>query len=508
MMADFEATGDELQKLVRLGKKRPMPFAFCPSAGGDDESLFATHRTKQPEVIAKAARKASGQTKVCFGTFTLEGKLMTLVLAKELPSIAKKLKKHLRQERLSLNVRVVDLMGNELDSDIEELPEDPTLEDDAPDIDDTPDEAVQPLETPEGAVEENLPDSKELARQLKELQPGIMALQGGVGDTLRTALAGAVGLLKSGQLVRAEATIAAMARALSNQPAAPQTATAEANADATAAAQRLKGMRDRAGTIIGPAGEKLVAALGLAAQHIKAGDTPKASQTMDAVEQAMARLQPAATPLNTDAARKWADLAARLEPVVLATIKTGKGDTDAIKRKFFFMQDQAAAGDPSAAIAAAPALAEMIKVAQSATQTQAEDAIPANVVPFVTSRLAWVKTRSHLRDEITKLKTAMDATLSKVPGLEEAIGETGKLFSYLDALDDRLETTLEALVVTPDGPARESLKAKARQVIAEYNSTLDNAFFRDVDGDNGFAPVTVRAPAIAALAQVSDALAA
>jgi hypothetical protein len=529
-MADYEATGDELQKLIRLGKKRPMPFAFCPSAGGDGESLFATHRKKQPDMIAKAARKASGQTKVCFGTFTVEAKLMTLVLIKELPSIAKKLKKHLRNERLSLNVKVVDAMGNELESDIEDLPDDDLPDGDEEEIEDdasdTPDEVA--AEAAQDEPDEDLPDAKALARQLKELQPGVMALQGDAGDKLRAALAGAVGLLKAGELVRAESTIIAIGRAYArqSQAVAPPPPPPPANPDAIAAVQRLKKLEIHVGQLQGPTQEKLTAALGLVAKVIAGGDLAKATQTMDAVEQALERAKAEAaqqapaeisdapdgfaesTAEPTDASRKWDAVVAKLEPVVLATIKAGKGDVDAIKRKFFSMQDQADAGQHVAALAAAPVLAEMIRTAQSATQTQAEAAIPADVVPFVKSRLAWINTRSQLRAEMGKLKSAMDTTLSGIEGMEEALSETNKLFTYLDALDNRLENTLEDLVKTPDGPERQALKAKARDIIDEYSDELDGEFFRDVDGDNGFAPVKVRAPAVAALQQVSNALAA
>lgn len=533
-MADYEATGEELHTLVRLGKKRPMPFAFCPSAGGDSESLFATHRKKPPEMIAKAARKASGQTKVCFGTFTVEAKLMTLVLVKELPSIAKKLKKHLRNERLPMNVKIVDVMGNELEAEIEDLPDDNILDGDDDDFDDDITETAEEANPDDTAAEpdEDLPDPKDLARQLKALQPGIMALQGDAGDKLRTALGGAVGLLKAGDLVRAESTINAIGRAYDRQSKVaappPPPPPPPPNAAALAAAQRLRKLQGQVGLLQGPAQENLGAALTLVAKMIAGGDVAKAAQTLDTVEQAIGRAkaditQKQETPVPeeskaetaesndaapTEASREWEAMAAKLEPVVLATVKAGKGDVDAIKLKFFTMQDQAAAGQHEAAIAAAPALAEMIRAAQTATQTQAEAEIPADVVPFVKSRLAWINTRTQLRAEMARLKSAMDSTLSNIEGMEEAIAETGKLFTYLDALDNRLENTLEDLVKTPDGPERQALKAKARDIIAQYSAELDGDFFRDVDGDNGFAPVKIRAPAVAALQQVATALAA
>lgn len=297
-MGDYEATGDELQKLVLMGKKRPMPFAFCPSSGGDDESLFATHRKKQPAIIAKAARKAANQNKVCYGTFTVEARLMTLVLIKELPSIAPRLKKHLRHERLSLNIKVVDVLGNELEADIEDMPEDalPDMDDAGGDeAEDDAAETAEDIAEAETDAENDLPDPKLLALRLKGLQPGIMALQGDTGDKLRMAMGGAVALLKAGRLVRAESTINAIDRLFARQAATPE---------------------------------------------------PPAE--------------------NPEAARKWAELAPKLEPLILATIKAGTGDVDALKRRFHNMQEQAAAGKHEAALAAAAQLARLIRASQTA----------------------------------------------------------------------------------------------------------------------------------------------
>jgi hypothetical protein len=537
-MADYEATGEGLQKLVKMGRKQSMPFAFCPSTG-DDESLFATHRKKQPEIIAKAARKASGQTKVAFGTFTVEGKLMILVLLKELPSIAKKLKKHLRRERLSLNVKILDAMGNELESDIEDLGEDENDDDDGVLLDDDTDQddTEETTEIQEEVVEEETSevtaDATSLVNKIKELKPGIDGMHGDVGDKLRTALAGVVTLVKARKLDRATDSLVAIERAYlrvtQSESKPEQTEAAPENNPADPEAQiqtkRLAELRDAAQKLSEPLQSKLLGALGVTTKQIEAGDVAKAATAMDKLAKAMGLPNTAAPTQETpntapeaatdeDAkvipdpfAEKWAEVAAKLEPAVLAALRAGKGDVAAIRLKFYGMQDQAAAGNAKAALTQADGLTKMLREAQAVDARAIDADIPTDAVPFAKSRLVWSSTRVELRAQIGKLKSAMDATLANIEGMEEAVGETGKLFAYLDNLDGRLEDTLENLVGTPDGPARQTLKADARKIIAEYSTELDSDFFRDVDGDNGFAPVQVRGLAVSALQRIGAVLA-
>jgi hypothetical protein len=155
-----------------------------------------------------------------------------------------------------------------------------------------------------------------------------------------------------------------------------------------------------------------------------------------------------------------------------------------------------------------PRLQALIADAQNAEQTAAEKDIPAGVVPFVRARLDWIKTRTTLRSEMTKLQNE----IVKICDAEEfptMADDSKELFSYLDKLDHRLEDALEALVQEPDGTKRESLKGNARKVLGEFQSELDtNPFFQAVDGGNGFKPVNVRGAAIASLGKVSDALSA
>jgi len=110
-MPDLKLGPDELKKLIKKAKSGPMPFAFCP--GGDDQDdLLLIHRRKDPQRLGKSARKQVGGTKVSFGTFEVVGKDMKITAVKLIPALAKKLKKLLREQKISMNVLVVDADGN------------------------------------------------------------------------------------------------------------------------------------------------------------------------------------------------------------------------------------------------------------------------------------------------------------------------------------------------------------------------------------------------------------
>lgn len=120
-MADGEDEGGgglrldtaELKKFVKLGRNRPLTFAFCP-ASGKDEPLFAAHRKKKPDVLGKNARKEAEQTKFACGTFSVDGKTMVLTCDKVVPGMAQKLKKMLRKQKVPLDVKLVGADGQEI----------------------------------------------------------------------------------------------------------------------------------------------------------------------------------------------------------------------------------------------------------------------------------------------------------------------------------------------------------------------------------------------------------
>lgn len=103
----------QIKKFMKLGATRELTFAFVPAAG-EEEPLFTIHRRKKPDNLGKAAKKEAEQTKVGYGTMTVEGKTLILACDKSVPGMGKKLKKMLRQMKVPFDVKLTDADGNEI----------------------------------------------------------------------------------------------------------------------------------------------------------------------------------------------------------------------------------------------------------------------------------------------------------------------------------------------------------------------------------------------------------
>ncbi len=143
-MGDFQVSGPELKKFVKIMRKRPVSFAYNPGSD-NDTAYLALHRTKPPKTLGKEAKEEGEGNKHAFGTASVDGRVLVLTLDRELPAIAKKLKKYLKSQKVGLNVQVFDASGKMLESDIEELPDDPDLFGDDEEDDDGPVEAMDPI---------------------------------------------------------------------------------------------------------------------------------------------------------------------------------------------------------------------------------------------------------------------------------------------------------------------------------------------------------------------------
>ncbi|GAA6199799.1 hypothetical protein [Aquicoccus sp. SU-CL01552] len=529
-MADQKVEGEELKKLIKLGKKKPLSFAFCP--GKKDDHTMLIDRRKKPEVIAKIAKKEGGGSKVAFGTFEVKAKTMELTCEKVVPALAKVLKKYLKSQKVQLNILVMDANGEVLDSDIEDLPDDPTLDDDdageeggaaeeaeAPAVD-----APQEVETTEEVAAAG-PSAAELAARLKTLQPVVASAPDAVAGKLKKAVAQAVALIRSGDLAAADRTVAALEKAATRLRAAGEggeTSATEPPAAPTEDATETRRLVARAGALKGviadlpePAGGKLTTALTSAAKRLRAGDLAGADDLLGRIEAAVNKIRSAPPAENKETAApgdpqqaKWQMAEARLQPAIDRLIAEKRGDLAAINRFFGYAQEQAGAGNYDKALAAATRVAALIKAAATAETTaaaEAREAAPENVADYTRSRLNWIKTRQTLRRDLEALKTAIDTATTGVEGMEDVPSRSGVLFAYLDDIDTTLEDTLEQLVETPDGDRRDGLKRAARGIIADYRGLLDTAFFKAVD-HSGFARTNIRSGALAALQEVSTAL--
>lgn len=527
-MGDIALRGPELKKMVAMAKKRDLNFAYCP--GNDPkEDVFVLDRKKKPEVIGRVARGEGTGTKIGYGTAKVKGKVMLLTCERELPQISKKLKKFLKFESIPMNIVVLDLSGNVLEEDVEDLGDDGDDDDDdgsaasdevTQDDAETADKAAQEEQASSNDDDDSAAQMRQLKARAAQIQSGIKAVQGDAQGPLVKGFKAGVTAMQGGQLAQADEVFtkleAAIDKVASGAPAA-STQTDAVNdpaltklaAVAAALSKRIEALGNAAGA------DKLRAAHDVLGTQIQGGDVKKAATTAKALADAITRLEAQDTAQDNtenadaentaDASAAYSDARAELEPAILALLERGVGDVGKMRAVLAYFTDKGDAADYAGAMKAVPGLKKLIAEAEAAERTEAEQNIPDGIVPFVRARLDWIKTRSTLKSELTKLQ----AEILKVCDGDEfpSIANDSKtLFTYLEALDSRLEDALEALVQEPDGTKREALKANASKILDEYLSELDTPFFKQVDSGNGFKTVNVRGAAIDTLKLVEGAL--
>lgn len=295
-MAVSKVEGQELKKLIKMGKRREMNFAYVPG-DKDDQTLMVDRRLK-PGMLGKAAKKETGASKFSFGTFVVQGKEMRLTCERVVPTMARRLKKYLKTQKIPLNVVILDENGNEIENDIEDLPDDPEL--DQPDPEDGDQDTASAQEAQAQPDPDAAPESggaAELAARLKQVKPALAAAQGEVAGKLKKALAAAVSQIKSGDLAAAERTVAALEAAAqklsARQAAAPQQAPeppAQDTGQQQALADRAEALRQAVASAPEAAAKKLGAALAAADKLVAEGKLAVAAATLDKIEQAAARV--------------------------------------------------------------------------------------------------------------------------------------------------------------------------------------------------------------------------
>ncbi|MFD3190501.1 hypothetical protein ACFMPD_09535 [Sedimentitalea sp. HM32M-2] len=523
-MADLKVEGAELKKLVKLGKKRALSFGFCP--GAKNEHTLLIDRRKSPEMLGKLARQEGSSPKVAFGTFEVKGRTMEMTCGRTVPQMAKVLKKYLKSQKTLVNVVILDADGNTLDSDVEDLPPDPTMEDAeapaaagaepaaepaaaAPEADGEA-EAPAPADTETGG--DGAGDAAALAARLKALQPAILAAEGAAADKLKQVMAAAIGQVKSAALEQADQTITALENAVAKLSAAASAAPAETAADAPdlrALAARAASLKEAIAELAAPARDKLMTALASAAQQIKDRNHEAAETMLGKIEAAVNKVMATteAAPATDPDAAKWQAAQARLQPAVDKAMQDKRGDLAAINMNFDAAKDYAKAGNFAGALHAAGKTAQLLKQASEAeTTAAAQEAADSVQEGLVALRVAWIETRMGMRKDIERLKAEIDKVTANVEGLEDVPSKSGVLFEYIEEIDKDLENTLQKMNEAPDADSRNKLKSDAQRIIDTYKGVLDTEFFKAVD-DNGFIKTNIRGSALDSLNKVSSALA-
>lgn len=541
-MADVAISGAQLKKMLAMAKKKEMAFAYCPG-GKPADDVFVLDRKKKPDVIGRAARAEGEGSKLAFGMGSLKGKVLSLKCERELPGMAKKLKRWLRDEKCPLNVKILDMNGNVLEEDIEDLPDDDFLGD--VEIDDEDGDAEDTSNDASEDAQEDGNDANDDGERLKALKARAAAMQGGIQALAPEAQGQLVPGFKKGvaaiqgsDLDTAETIMDRLEQALAKLSAASGVAPppptdgdpmqVKLGMAATQLLKRIDGLPEGAGK------DRLLTVHAALLGQIDSGDIKKAGATAKALGEAISKVSAsdkaaastetanapeenveadtqqaeAQEPIDPNASedgKAWNAERARLEPVILNLLEKGFGDVSKMRAAWAFFTEKGSLGAFADGMKIAPGLDKLIAAAEAAEQSDAEKDIPADVVPFVQARLSWAKARNQLQSEMMKLENAILA-VCQGEEFKGMANDTKALFTYLENLDDRLEGALEALVTAPDGDKRESLKTDARKVLGEYMSELDSPFFKDVDSNNGFASVNVRSTAANALAAVDSVL--
>ncbi|MEM7319017.1 MAG: hypothetical protein AAF408_08335, partial [Pseudomonadota bacterium] len=269
-------TTADLKAMIKLARKQPVAFAFNPGKS-DDEHYLSMDRRKKPEVLGKAAKKDGPSPKVSFGTAEAEGKLFNLTCEKQLPTMAKKVKKFLKSQKITMNVQIMDASGNVLDSDIEDLPDDPNEDQDQE-------------QTGQGA------DLSAYTDRLTDLVARLQDIPEQAAEQIRNSIPKVESYIQAEDANKAGAALdkleAVVAKLVGT--GAPETQpepTAAPQVDPKAAVlKRINAVKAAIGNLAGEQKDKLLKALTAAAAAFKAGDLDKTGAVLDKIETALAGL--------------------------------------------------------------------------------------------------------------------------------------------------------------------------------------------------------------------------
>ncbi|MFL4472317.1 hypothetical protein ACERZ8_21425 [Tateyamaria armeniaca] len=296
-MADIALKGPELKKMVKIAKKRDLNFAYCP--GNDPkEDVFVLDRKKKPEVMGRVARAEGTGAKLGLGTARAKGRIMMMTCTREMPQMAKKLKKFLKFEKIPMNVIIMDKDGNIIEEDIEDLPEDPEL-----DSDDVDEEVLDEQRCTE-AEDDTAPDAsengeetvddgarlKQLTTRAGQVKTSIAGLAAEPQAAMNKHFAIVLGALKSSDLDKADDTLTKLETALGKlaakgNDAGPDPELERLREESIALLGRVEALGNAEGA------SRLMGVHKLLVDQIDAGNVKKATGTAKALNEAITRLE-------------------------------------------------------------------------------------------------------------------------------------------------------------------------------------------------------------------------
>lgn len=538
MADEFPVAADKLRKLIKKSRQMPISFGFNAGTSDDDDEYLAAHARKAPEILGKIAKTEGAGNKSAYGTFVAEGSEIHLTCFQTIPQLAKKFKKYLKVNKITLNVVVMDPDGNIIDSDVEVLEN--WTQDEGEDDEDEGEEIPVAPPRPQQAATPRVPPSQppqqtatpkvppvpppqptaqppqrkpdpnlaERAMRIRDMQGKLAGLPPDIAGRLGPALMQAAQLLRDGRFEDVDNALRQVTAVLARlqvgatpkpppQPVTPQPVPQPPPPDPRMARLReaLAALRTQASALPETGAAAILSALDRAGTAI---DSAEAEAALAAMKEAQAALKAA-----QEARARWDKAFALLEGPVLQALKgSAAGD---LRQRWDFAVALAAEGHWHRALAAVPQIAAAVRQAATAPQTP-RDEVPRDVVPFQRSRILWIGVRERMLDEADALRDAIIAQSADDTDHAEIARAAAQIAAEVRQVDSRLQDVLEQITVSPEGDGRSALKRQAAGIIAEYRTLIGSGVFKVID-QNPFRPVSVASSARGALEQISRTLA-
>lgn len=202
-------------------------------------------------------------------------------------------------------------------------------------------------------------------------------------------------------------------------------------------------------------------------------------------------------------APQWEKVSAKLMPLVKAFVATGDARGPAVAKAWAGAQMVARKGNYKSALTAAAKIQPVLSTAKAA-----ETSPPADQTAIEKSKVLWVNTRKSMLSEIQRLESEIVRVCSAIPDAAHYVPRARKMKDMLAPFDNKLQLILDEIVKTPEGKKRSKLKNAARSKVADYQSALEDDFFKDVDANNGFTKVNVTGAASKSLRTIDKVLSA
>ncbi|KAE9631761.1 hypothetical protein [Parasedimentitalea maritima] len=429
-MSEFKIEGPELKKMIKLARKGPLPFAFNPGKN-ESEHYLAMHRKRSAEILGKAAKKEGMGAKVAFGMCVVEEKLMSLTCERAVPALARLLKKFLKANKVSLNVRVLDADGNVLDEDIEDLPTDPSQQDEGTQV------------VIKGG------DAAGLVTRIKAAQPRVAAAPAPFSKKLKSALEGVVAQVKAQDFAAADQGMARIEAALDKLPAEQGTATEAAGAgDSSDLVARIKVAQPLLKQAPDQVGDKLKQALADVVQKIKRGELEPARAVMGQIEAALAKIS--GTSVTEEAADTSAQQPANADlPALIARLK-------ALQLRIAEMPEVTA----DKLQKALQGVAANIKKRDAAAAETGLSRIEATLDKLAGADTAQAAAKPEQDPRVAKILTDVDAVRKNVNALPPGDVQSS-LITQLDLIQNNLSGGEIKAAVSGLDQVRDSLKLQA-----------------------------------------------